>query len=1116
MKLSQKAIEYPRLVILGALVFCAMGIGAILTLPKERTPRVRLPVIIVAIANPGAPPPVNETEIIRPIEDEAGNATLPGLKSSGGVISQAVNGAAVVVFIFDESIDVETAKRNVTDLINRVKGQFPLLAQRDPGPIINDVAFEDFPIIQVFVAGGTGENERREVTDRLKDLMEDVEGISDVDVFGDLDREIQIEVDPNRMTLYGFDYETIRQQIARANLDAAGGALESGGGTDTRIRTEGKLKDLPAIRAVPLGVREGKPIVLSDVAKVTMGHTPRKSIARYDGKEAVVLLARPRTDIDVLATANRVQDLVDQFVASGGGGKTLIGTSRSQAREIRYMLTQLGTSALYGICLVIIILWIAMGWRNAALISLAVPFSLLGAAGIMLLTKKTITPDLAINNMMMFATILVVGMVVDGCIIVGENIYRHRELGRSPVDAAKKGIEEVGMPLVSAYMTTFAAFAGLFMVRGIMGDFMQVLPIVVCFSLISAMLVDHFLLPVLSMYLMKVPKKKRDKVKRQQDEIPEDLSPEDLEIANAEAVVAASPAKRVYGRMLNYALSNRLLVLLLSAITVFAPIGLYMSGAIGVEFFPAGDTPWMEVYFELPLGSSMEGRTAEVSRVVEKTVLKAVRPEEWHRPSANAAPARPVTTIGSPGALNIRIQSDQGVGPEFGKVYVELEMAEKRERSADEIGDAITAALPQIPGVIMRVIKFSEGPPAGSPVAVRVLGRKNSDVTMEQLALQAKKIESLLKAVPGLRDISNDYRVRPELTVTPKRILAQLYDLDAAQIASSVNFALEGVKVGEVDFGGDESIDLRLRNLASDRNDYDDLVDLPLRSPTGRIVALQQVAEVKRIRNVNVIRHYDEQRVINVRADLAPGVLADDAKQTLIRALRPDLSAREQKSLLHDRDNLTIYSDSRVLIEFGGENEIRDDALEDLRLAMFTSMGLMLIILVWKFNSFVQPLIVLFSVPLSLVGVALGLMICGFYFSVAAMIGVVALSGIVVNDAIVLVDFINRLRDTGVPIKKAIIYAGQLRLRPIFITTITTIVGLLPLGLNLTGGGEFFQPLTVSIMFGLGFATLLQLFIIPLAIYTFDGRRNKGLLDPMDRPEFAGTKLAETKAPAAD
>ena len=836
-----------------------------------------------------------------------------------------------------------------------------------------------------------------------------------------------------------------------------------------------------------------------------MGHKPVDSIARYDGKEAVVLLARAKTDIDVLKSTNDVQRIVDEFVDEGGGQGTTIGTVRSQAREIHYMMTQLGTSAVYGLILVVIILWVAMGWRNAGLISMAVPLAILMAGGIAWFTKMTVTPDLSINNMTLFATILTIGMIVDGCIIVGENIYRHRELGRTPVEAAKRGISEVGPSLMSAYLTTFAAFGPMFMIRGIMGDFMKLLPVVVLFTLIAAMVVDHFILPVLSVYFMKVPKRRLEEIE-EKNEGQTDLSPEEIEIANAEAVVASSKTKQAYGRMLGYALHHRLLVITLALIVTFTPIGLYMSGAIGVEFFPDGDAPWIQVSYELPLGSSMEKRTKHVGEIIEKAVLEALQPDEWNQQSEGAPRVRPVTLMGRPGALNIDLQSEDGTGPEFGKVYVELALAEDRERSADQIIEAVRKAIPPLPGVIINISKFKDGPPAGTDVAVRVLGRKQSEVAFDELAVHAKEIEKLVRSVPGTKDVTSDYRLRPELQVKPKRVIARLFDVDSAQIANAVNYALEGVKVGEVDFGGNEKIDLRLRNTRSERDEIEDLANLPLRSPTGKVVNLEQVASIDRVQNLNVYRHYDGSRVINVRCDLEDSVSPDKVKRMLVRAMRPDLTVGEQGTLVRDRHSKVIYADDGIIIEFGGENEIRDDAMEDLTIAMGLAMALMVVILVIKFNSFVQPAVVLFSVPLSLVGVAIGLMICGFYFSVAAMIGVVALAGIVVNDAIVLVDFVNRLRKTGVPLEKAIVFAGQLRLRPIMITTVTTIGGLLPLGLNLAGGGEFFQPLTVSIMFGLGFATLLQLFLIPLAIYTFDRGEHRGMLDPAQNPKLAGDK----------
>ncbi len=1108
--LTDKAIETPRLVILAALTLCMIGFTAVFTLPKERTPRVKLPVIVVAVPNQGAPPATNEVEIVRVVEEEVG--TLSNLREEGSVLSQAVNGAAVFQFVFDNSVDVIEAKRDVESLFNRVKGEFPEDAQTDPGPQVNDVAFEDFPVIQVFVAGGEDGSQRRRVGDLLDQELQNIPGVAGVDVFGGDEREVQIEIDPHRMTLYGFDYGTIANVVRRANLEAPTGSIESIEGTDTRVRVVSRLNNLDAIRQVPVGVFEGRTIHLADMADVMLGEAPRSSIARYSGDDAVVLLVRAKTDIDVMATAQVVQDRVDQFIADGRHDGLNVGTARSQAREIGYMLKQLLTSAFYGTIMVVIMLWLALGWRNAALISVAVPFAILSSAALMWVAKKTVAPDLAINNMTLFALILVIGMVVDGCIIVGENIFRHRELGESPVQSAKRGIHEVGGSLISAYMTTFAAFAPMYLVRGIMGDFMSLLPTVVMFSLVAAMLVDHFLLPTISVYVMK----SRKVVERDADVAKSDgRTPSEIEIENIEALVSRNSVKRVYGRMLEYALHHRLLVLAMSLVLAVTPVALFEMGAVGFEFFPEGDVPIIEVHFEAPLGSSMELKTAAIAEQIEEAVNRVVREEEWHHPSAGFGHVGPVTTMGQAGALNTNLDSPSGTGPEFGMVYVELALAEDRERSAKEIREVIAAELARMtegvgpvggeslfPGVIMRVRSPSDGPPAGAPVAVRVYG--HSETPLAVLAQRSRAIEALLRSIPGTYDVANTYRDRPELVATPNRTVAGLYDLDTATIASSINFALQGVRAGEVDFGGDEDMDLRIRNRLQDRDELSDLTNLPLRTSGGRIVALEQVAAVERVFNPNTIDHRDLKRVITVTCEIKEGVLTDEVKQRVIESLRPDLSASEQKRMKLDKINNTLLIDDEVMIEFGGQNDVRDDALEDLKVAMLIAAAAMLIILVVNFNSFVQPLIVLFSVPLSLVGIAIGHMICGFHFSISSMIGVVALSGIVVNDAIVLVDFINRIKRAGVPVAKAVVYAGQLRIRPIFLTTVTTIGGLLPLSLNLAGGGEFWQPLTITIMFGLGFATLLQLFVIPLACYTFDSGTKPGILDPGKRAEYSG------------
>jgi HAE1 family hydrophobic/amphiphilic exporter-1 len=1077
MRLLDQAIDKPRLIFLGAILLCAAGIAAVVALPKERTPRVKLPVISVIVPNPGAPASVNESQIVRRIEEES--ATLKGLRDDRSVLSQSIHGAAGVQFVFDHSVNVTEAKRDVESMINRIKSEFPREAQQNPGPIVSDIGYDHWPVIQVFIAGGKDGTQRRRIAERLQTELEPVKGVAGVDIFGGLEREIQIEVDPNLMVLYGFSYQQLELAVRKANTETPSGSIESRG-NDQRVRTRGRIETLDDLGALPVGASDGKPILLSDVAGVTMGHKPLASMARYGGQDAVVLLVRAKTDIDMLATANAAQAAVDRFIAQGSAEDTKIGTVRSQAREIHYMIEQLGSNALYGTLLVIVMLWFSFGWRNATLIAISFPFCILGTAAFLWLAKVTINPDLAINNMTLFAIIVVVGEVADGAIIVGENIYRHRELGKSPREAARHGLREVGAPLMSAYLTTVAGFAPLLFIRGIMGDFLELMPIVTIFALCAAVLVAYLLLPTMSVYLMAQPKKIIKAPQRADGTL---MSEDEQMIADADALVAASPLKRWYEQLFNFCFRHRVAVLALSIIVMVVPVGLYATGAVGFEFMPEGDQPVIEVYFELPLGSSMERKSVAVAERIEQAVMRAVKPDEWYRPSESAERARPVTTIGDPGALNIRLDVSHGTGPEFGMVYVELERGDYRNRTNAQIRKAISDELPALPGVIVQITSPSEGPPAGSPVVVRVLGQK--ETPLEVLADRAAKVEELLRGVPGVYDVTSDYRTRSELVVDPDRAVASLFDVDSTQISSAVNYALEGVLIGEVDLGGDERIDMRLRNLPGSRDQVTDLSNLSMRSATGKVLTLGEVASITRTQTANTIQHHDRKRAISVRAEVMDGVLPDQVKAALVTVMRPDLSADQQNALINAAGK-AIAVDDDVVVEFGGENEIRDEAAEDMTMALTAAMVLMLIILVVQFNSFIQPLIILSSVPLCLVGVAVGLMLFNLNFSIMAMIGIVALSGVVVDNAMVMVEFINSMRHMGIPLRKAMVYSGQFRVRPLLLTTLTNIVGMLPVALNWGGGAEIWQPLAVTIIFGMGFATVLQLFVVPLMVYCFD------------------------------
>ncbi len=1110
MKISEKSVEHPRIVLVIAIASVLFGLLGVQSLPKERTPRIKLPIVIAAVANPGAQPLTNDTQIVRRIEEEA-SGELDDLDESGGLQSQALYGAGLVQFFFQDGVDIRDAKQDVQELINRIKGEFPERAQTDPGPILSEIDFEGWPVVQVFLAGGEV-GERFTLADELKDRIEELDGIRVVQEFGRREREVSVLLDPERIAEQRLTSAYVINALQRGNIDLPTGELERTG-VERRVRFDGRFADLDEVRGLPLQEREGRIIRLGDVADVEFGYEPQTSIARYGQQDAVVLQAMGMKDINVLALSDEVEALVAGFAAERGmsadgesGSGMLIGTNRSQGREIRIMFDQLGSSAVFGMALVVIVLTIFMGWRNALLISIAIPFSLILASALMLIAKRTFFEDLAINNMSLFSLILVIGMVVDGALIVGENIFRHREMGQSPVDAAKLGIREVGPAVLTADLTTVAAFAPMYVVRGVMGDFMGTMPTVVIFALTASLLVDHFLLPALSVYVLKPSKKQLKKA---------------VEGGHASATGEIDPGaiakmaettrfSRWYGRIIRRSMEHRKLVIAMTLVAATTPAVLGWTGALGFSFFPEGDIAQIEAYVETPMGTDMETGAVHAAAQVEDAILRAIRPEEWHRPVAGGPPVRPTTTIGETSALSTRLEASWETGPEYARIFCELVLEQDRERKVNEIIEAIRAELPDLPGVRVELKAPTEGPPTGSDVYVRVMG--DDSISIERLNERANEIMAIVESIPGAVDVNSSHKLRPQYRATPIREVAGFFGVTTIDIAQALSSALRGVEVTDVDFGGDEEFDIRVRSSADNRRTLSDLRDLPVRTATGRVVSLDQVADVRRVVEPNQIKRYDRKRMIAISATLEDGTLADDVKQELEAQLGVSVNeapvregfagAIDKFKAGMEKPKTEIFRDREIVVEFGGENEVRDDAVADLSLAMMLATALMSLILIVQFNSFVQPLIVLAAVPLSLIGVGFGLALLGLDFSVAAMIGVVALAGIVVNDGIVLVSFINQLRRVGVEKQRACVLAGQLRLRPVFLTTVTTVGGLMPLALNVSGGGEFWQPLTFSIIFGYSFATALTLVVIPL-LYTMLVKDRGALLNPGTHPVYS-------------
>ncbi|NOZ41267.1 MAG: efflux RND transporter permease subunit [Planctomycetes bacterium] len=1063
MQISSQAIDHPRFVLMATILVLLMALYAAMFIPVQRTPAITKAVVLVAIPYPDAQPSEAENEIARKVED-----ALTELQSVDFIASTSVRGASITQIIFLDGVDPDDARREVKDLIDRIRNELPV--GREVQPDVREIDFDSAPLMLVTLSGPPGFDERalKQVAEEVEERISAVDGIANTQLFGGKERELHVNVNPDLMVQYGLTLRQLRQALADFNAKIPAGSFDTAK-IDRTVRNEAKFRNIDDVRQAIVSSTEGRILRIRDVAEVIDTHRRVKSVAQFNGNDCATIVVRKEADINTLGAARALNVLLEDL--RGQYPHIEFTGSRDTSQEIWIMFRVLGSSALFGAMLVLVILTWTMGLRISILVLIAIPFSC--AVGLIFLFFTGIP----ISNMVVFSFILVLGMVVDGAIIVAENIHRHIERGEDPVTAAKTGIEEVGIPVLAADLTTVAAFLPMILVPGIMGDFMGVMPRVVSVALIGSVLVDHFVIPTLAARWYKQHTPVRDQA-AVFAAVSKHEHAETAEIAS-QIRPNLGPGTRFYASLLRLALSNRAVVLVLCVLALFGAKELF--GTLGFEFFPPSDRGQFSIKYELPLGYSIE-ETLAASRVITDPL------DKWKE---RGLLVNYVTSVGSAGSLSIRIEDDSANGPEFGEVMVELLSPLDREVHEQEIIASLRREIVPLPGMKFSIKEVEDGPPGGSDVAIRLTG---DDI--EQLGKLGETIAARLKATSGTVDARTDYRPdNPVLIIEPKPEVVGIYGLTEAQIAQSVQLAIAGDSQIQITME-DEDVTLRLQ-LAPEYQRYpSSLKRQMITAPDGRRAPISALADFRNDVAVYSINRYERDRAVVAKCDVVKPTLPDDVFKVLKDELLPELGFRPMKGNAMVFIGTPTTPSEGIKAQFTGENEERDKNFRYLLYSMILGVVLIFGILVTQFNSFRQSVVVMVTVPLSFIGVVLGMWACSFPFSLASFIGLVSLTGIVVNDAIVLVDFTNQARKRGLPLREAILESGINRLRPVLLTTVTTIGGLLPLLLNISGGAEFWQPLTAAVIFGLAFATILTLVVIPVCYsigYTSAGSTGRAI-----------------------
>jgi len=1029
MRLTEISLANRITVFFLVIVAVFAGYRAWRTVPREAFPDIEIPFIIVSTVYPGAAPADVEEQVTDPLERE-----LKGLKGLKEITSTSQESASIITCEFVSGTDIDDALQKVRDRVDLAKSDLPDDAE---DPILQEVSFSDIPIVQINLTGTVGPVVLKDLAEDLQDELETVSGVLRVNLVGGLEREVRVDVDPERLRLYGLAFDDLVDAIRDENVSIPGGDMNLGT-QSFAVRVPGEVEDPLLIGDFVIMARGGQPIFVRDVATVSFGFKDRESFARINGQESVALSVQKRFGANIIEVVDTVKERVveteDRWPA--GVEATILG---DQSKDIRMMVHDLENSILTGLCLVVAVLMFALNFRNALFVGLAIPLSMLLTFLAVQLSGTTL------NMVVLFSLILAVGMLVDNAIVVIENIYRHMQGGERRERAAIRGTQQVGSAILFSTLTTLAAFSPLFAWPGVIGDFMWYLPFTVSLALTASLLVAFTVNPTLARNFMKV-------------------RPKDLRTgADGDAGSGAWGGRigklivEMYRVTLSWALDHRLVVI---AGTLAAFVGvLFLFGAFsnGVEFFPETEPRQVIVDVELPSGTRLE-ETDLVVQEIERRVAEL--------------PDIRVIAAGSGAGSQSEFRVGGGGSSTSGRVM--LDMLDREERTQDsfltmEQAREVTAG---IPGVVIDVNRPSEGPPVGEPVSIELSGED-----FATLGVISHRIRDSISEVEGLVSLDDDFDLaRPEIVVHLDRTQAARLGLTTAIVAGTIRTAVNGTEASTFRHG-DEDIDITVRLQESSRTSVESLQRLTVVADGGEQIPISSIATLERSNALTSITHKDQKRVVTVSGKVTETRLAEPVRRAVQERVEaiPDLLPPG-------------YS-----MAFAGQSQDEEEAKEFLSNAFVWGVLLVLALMVAKFDSVALPIIIITTVFMSMIGVLLGLLIMNLPFGIIMTgLGVISLAGIVVNNAIVLLDFGEQMGERGLARRERIMETGLRRLRPVLLTAVTTILGLIPLttgfefdfrAFRFSGGGEssqWWQSMGVAVSFGLAFATFLTLVVLPV------------------------------------
>lgn len=1013
--LIEAALDRTRTTLLLLFALLAAGVAAWQAVPKEANPDVPIPMIYVSMTLEGVSPEDGERLLIRPMEQEL--RTIEGVRK---MTAQASQGYAAITLEFDAGFDARQALADVRERVDIASAELPDEAEE---PRVMEVNVGLFPVFTLGLSGPIEESRRLAIARRLQDAVEGLPEVLEVEIGGEREELMEIVVDPLVLDSYGVDFDTLFNLVTRNNRLVAAGSLDTGAGRSP-VKVPGIIESLEDVMNMPVKVDGDRVVTFADVGWIHPTFKDPEGFARIDGEPAMVLEISKRAGANLIATVEGVRDILAE-AAPMLPEELSITTIMDQSETVEQMLSELLNNVLTAVALVLIVILAAMGVRSALMVGLTIPGAFL--TGILLIWGVGYT----LNIVVLFALILVSGMLVDGAIVVSELADRHLREGQPPRQAWINAATRMSWPVIASTATTLAVFVPLLFWPGVVGEFMKYLPATVILCLLASLAMALVFLPTLGgLFSARTDTPQRSE----------------------EMISAGGRLYRgVLAKLLTWPGTTLAIALLLMAL-IFVGYGRFNHG---VEFFPAVEPENAQVVIRTRGSLSTEEKDAIVRRVESR-----------------------LAGMGEVQALYARtygVANEQMGNDVIGTVQFQLIDWQER-RPAREIMDEMAERTADLPGVVLEFREQDMGPGAGKPIVLEISAQ---DEAAGEAAVEA--IRRQMVELGGFRDIE-DNRSLPgiEWRLNVDRAAAARMGADVAAVGSAVQLVTNGLQVATYrpSFARDE-VDIRVR-LPEAWRSLDQLGRLTLNTTRGQ-VPVSHFASLEPAPKVDTLHRIDGRRAITLEADVTAGYQPDERLRALQESLGPPPEG--------------------VHIEVAGEQEDQEQASRFLMSAFLVAIGMMLLILVTQFNSLYQALLVLSAIVFSTAGVLMGLLINGQPFGIVMVgMGIIALAGIVVNNNIVLIDTYNELRRSGLTPYDAALGAGGLRLRPVLLTAITTVLGLMPMVLEVNvnlfapslGLGapstQWWTQLSSAIAGGLVFATGLTLLLTPCMLVLWQRR----------------------------